>query len=117
MVASSAMLRLPYSSALRAIEQICVDASIDFPCAKSAQHPDSQYRHLLAQSFTRSNSLLLGFSTCGGDDLLTFLRSTGFGFFNDSLGTALGVGQAGGSRCWLQPILSSHAGQQRRVQF
>jgi len=36
-----------------------VDASIDFLAQNLLSTLDSQYRHLLAQSFTRSNSLLL----------------------------------------------------------
>src|SRR5690606_16968875 len=90
MVASSAMV-VPLQLGLQAVEQVGVNAGIDFLAENLLSTLDSQRSNLLAQGFTGLHRLLLGFGTCGCNDLVAFLRSACLGFFDDGLGTAVGV--------------------------
>ena len=58
---------------------------------------DGQTRHLLAQCFARFHGFWFGLGLGGGNDLGAFFGGLAFGFFNDLLRQALGVGQAFGS--------------------
>jgi hypothetical protein len=72
-----------------------MDASIDFLAQDLLGALDGQRGHLLAQGFAGLHGLLLGFGTGGGNDLVALFRGAGLGFFDDGLGAALGIRQAG----------------------
>ena len=90
MVASSAML-IPLQLGLQAVEQVGVNASVDFLAENLLGTLDGQRSHLLAQGFTGLHRLLFGFGTCGCNDRVAFLRSACLGFLDDGLGTTVGV--------------------------
>ena len=68
-----------------------MDAGIDFLAQNLLSAFDSQCGHLLAQNLTGLDGLLFGFGTGGSNDLVALFRSARLGFFNDGLGTAVGV--------------------------
>ena len=68
-----------------------MDASIDFLAENLLCTFNCQRCHLLAQGFTGLHRLLFGFGTGGSNDLVALFRSARLGFFNDGLGTAVGV--------------------------
>jgi hypothetical protein len=68
-----------------------MDAGIDFLAENLLGTLDGQRGHLLTQGFAGLHRLLLGFSTGGSNNLVAFLGGAGLGFFDDGLGTAVGV--------------------------
>jgi hypothetical protein len=75
---------------LQAVQQIGVDAGIDF-LQDLLGTLDGQRGHLLAQGFTGSNGLLVGFGAGSSNNLVAFFCRAGLGFFDDGLGAAFGV--------------------------
>ncbi|MNL54235.1 hypothetical protein D3C87_1775490 [compost metagenome] len=90
MVASSAMC-VPLQLGLQAVEQVGVNAGIDFLAENLLSTLDGQRCHLLTQGFAGLHRLLLGFGTGGGNNLVAFFRGACLGFFDDGLGTSVGV--------------------------
>src|SRR3990167_722401 len=95
MVASSAMIVL-LQLGLQAAKQFGMNAGIDLLAQDLLGPLDSQRGHLLAQGFAGLDGLLLGFNLGGSNDLVALFGRLGFGFFDDTLGTTLGIGQTGG---------------------
>jgi hypothetical protein len=73
-----------------------MDTGIDLLAENLLGTLDRQSRHLLTQDFTGLDGLLLGLGLGSGDDLVAFFGCAGLGFFDDALGTALGISQARG---------------------
>ena len=69
-------------------------AGIDFLAEDLFGALDSQAGDFVTQGVTRTGHLLLGFGLGGSNDLVAFLDGLGLGFFDDALGTALGISQA-----------------------
>ena len=68
-----------------------MDASIDFLAENLLGTLDGQRCHLLTQGFAGLDRLLLGFGAGCSNNLVAFLCGAGLGFFDDGLGTTVGV--------------------------
>ena len=73
-----------------------MNAGVDFLAQDLLGALDGQRGHLLAQGLSGLDHLLLGFLAGRGDDLGGLVVGPGLGFFDQGLGTALGIGQTGG---------------------
>ena len=62
---------------LEAIEQIGVDASVDFLAENLLGALDGQHSHLLAQGFAGSNGLLLGYASLPPADIEAAMKLFG----------------------------------------
>ncbi|VDO55918.1 unnamed protein product [Brugia timori] len=81
---------------LQALEQVGMDAGIDFLAEDLLGTLDGQRGDLLAQGFAGAHGLLLGLVAGSRDDLAGLFVRTALGFFDDLLGAALGVGKTAG---------------------
>ena len=68
-----------------------MNAGVDFLAENLLCTLDGQRSHLLTQGFAGLHRLLLGFGTGGSNDLVAFFRGACLGFFDDGLGTSVGV--------------------------
>jgi hypothetical protein len=106
---------VPLQLGLQAVEQVGMDAGIDFLAENLLGTLDGQRGHLLTQGFTGLAPSAARLQPGSSNNLVAFLRGAGFGFFDDGLGTAVGVRKTRGRFvAGLVPIPSSRAGWQRQ---